>query len=325
MPYPPVEEIERIAAMTDPAARNLRITRAYHELSLAVAGEIPGGANWCTFAAWASRQAGQSIRREDLVKALASRLQKDPGMARMLHVIAMGRTQVLGAIDSVLRDIEPFRQSSEAVARGNLKVFAEIAPQFARFLNGESDDAAAPLLREAFANYRQARLATPGSARSEWMLLANLQIGFHEQTRLQPEIKEALDAVAGEPGQLGHRFLTRLFPVQFSPGISTLACRLVGERIMKLARQIITDRMMVLELPGAMLRLGHDLVSSFPEDLSHIANPELAGLLRLIDPTPDSTRESGALDWAAFSERIHFIADLFRTHHHKQELFTEPA
>jgi len=30
------------------------------------------GANWCTFATWASRQAGQTIRQEDLARTLAA-------------------------------------------------------------------------------------------------------------------------------------------------------------------------------------------------------------------------------------------------------------
>src|SRR6185503_14607571 len=55
-------------AISDSVLRNLRITQCYHELSLAVAERVAPGANWCTFATWASRQAGQTIRREDFVR-----------------------------------------------------------------------------------------------------------------------------------------------------------------------------------------------------------------------------------------------------------------
>lgn len=328
MPSPNVDELRGIAAMPDPAARNLRITHAYFQLSAATAERLPGGANWCTFAAWASRQAGQSIRREDLMVALTAGLQRDPAIGRILGVA--GRGELLSATGAVLREIEPFRQSSEAVGRGNLKVFEEIAPEFVRFLEAfpEAEDAESsrpPLLRDAFGNYRRAHHAESAKARAEWMLLANLQIGFHEQSRLQPEIEEALNAVAEEPGELGGRIFAKLLPGPLTGVILAQACRLIGGRIRTLARLILTDRLMTLDLPGGPLRLGRDLDAPFPPDLSHIDNQELAGLLRLIDPTPDSTRESAALDWADFSERIHFIADLFRTHHHKQELFSEPA
>jgi hypothetical protein len=43
-----------------------------------------------------------------------------------------------------------------------------------------------------------------------------------------------------------------------------------------------------------------------------------------IDPTPDSTRDSGASDWANFPERLHFIADLFRCYQESPDVFEPP-
>ncbi|MBL8168391.1 MAG: hypothetical protein JNJ50_09570, partial [Acidobacteria bacterium] len=45
---------------------------------------------------------------------------------------------------------------------------------------------------------------------------------------------------------------------------------------------------------------------------------------RRIDPTTDSLRDSGAVDWANLAERLHFIADLFRCFHEAPELFDPP-
>jgi len=55
-------EAEAIAQDAEPSVRNLRITLAYHELSAALAVTLTGAAERCTFATWASRQAGQTIR-----------------------------------------------------------------------------------------------------------------------------------------------------------------------------------------------------------------------------------------------------------------------
>ena len=63
---PTTAEVRAIAALADPVVRNLRITQCYHELAVAVAALTGPGANWCTVATWASGQAGQSIRKEDL-------------------------------------------------------------------------------------------------------------------------------------------------------------------------------------------------------------------------------------------------------------------
>ena len=65
-PPPSPDAVARISAMADPVARNRHITQAYHDLAMATARLLPGGANWCAVATWASRQAGQTIRREDL-------------------------------------------------------------------------------------------------------------------------------------------------------------------------------------------------------------------------------------------------------------------
>ena len=66
---PTVADVERIVALADPVVRNLQITQCYCELSRALAARTGGGpANWCTFATWASKQAGQTIRKEDLAR-----------------------------------------------------------------------------------------------------------------------------------------------------------------------------------------------------------------------------------------------------------------
>src|SRR3970282_2078948 len=56
----------------DPLIRNLQITQCYHELALVLAERTGLSANWCTFATWASRQAGQTIRKQDLARTLGN-------------------------------------------------------------------------------------------------------------------------------------------------------------------------------------------------------------------------------------------------------------
>ena len=63
---PTTAEVSAIATLADPVVRNLRITQCYHELAVVMSALTGPGANWCAVATWASRQAGQSIRKEDL-------------------------------------------------------------------------------------------------------------------------------------------------------------------------------------------------------------------------------------------------------------------
>ena len=72
--FPSETEVAQIARLADAALRNRQITEAYWRLSAEVARRISGYANWCTFATWASQQAGVTIRHEDLVSVLRERL-----------------------------------------------------------------------------------------------------------------------------------------------------------------------------------------------------------------------------------------------------------
>jgi hypothetical protein len=56
------------------------------------------------------------------------------------------------------------------------------------------------------------------------ILLANLQAGFHEQIRLQPEISEALDAPLRETAELKRRLLAVVLPD--SGSVTAIASRI---------------------------------------------------------------------------------------------------
>jgi len=366
---PTIAEADRIAAIGDPVIRNLQITQCYHELSAALAQRTGPGANWCTFATWASRQAGQTIRKEDLARALENALVTAPATTRAAgNVVAsaqrIGAKRDAGEIQEsvwdVLNPASAIDRASDAVGRGNHKVFAEIGHEFARFFSTCLHDAAFDAgtlarfcselrpgdppdgqryLRQAFTRYYQSFFESDAKARAELLLLANVEIGFHEQTRLQPEIAEALDAAFVDPRQFTRRLIKAIFPYRgWLARLRLFFMQLLGgptpfdaaidalvAAVRRQARLVITEHMMTLGLPGGVrLRLGDDLSAAFPPSLKHITNPDLRALLERVDPTPDSLRESGAVDWADLPERLHFIVDLFRCYHESRDLFEPP-
>jgi hypothetical protein len=73
-----------------------------------------------------------------------------------------------------------------------------------------------------------------------------------------------------------------------------------------------------------VLRLGRDLTGTFPQMLEQIDNARLREMLARIDVTPDSLKQSGAKDWANFTDRMHFIADFFRLYQEQRHLFDAP-
>jgi hypothetical protein len=365
MNHPSVDDIDRIAQLPDPIARNLQITQCYYEISRALRLLTGAHANWCTFATWASKQAGQTIRGEDLVRHFQDHFRGSPEIAAAVGGLAevvsrFGfRWQAPALVERILPLLNPtaaFARASDAVARGNRKVFEEIGREFARYLAAFADDVSFDadktssfcaglrpgdppegqrLLRDAFAAYCEARFHADADARSELTFFANLLAGFHEQTRLQPEIAEALDA-AIDSDQVKRSILQLLLP---SPWLRLRHSvgRLLGRKLpldeaidrllfeaRRQIRQVITRHLMTLHLSGEILHLGRDLQGSFPQPLGQIANGKLKELLARIDPTPDAVAESGARDWANFDDRMHFLTDFFRCYHGQSALFDAP-
>ncbi|HUD00051.1 MAG TPA: hypothetical protein VMR88_16285 [Candidatus Polarisedimenticolaceae bacterium] len=108
-----------------------------------------------------------------------------------------------------------------------------------------------------------------------------------------------------------------------TPYLDAALARLIGE-VKRLIRQVITDHLMMLHLDTEVLRLGRDLQGTFPQQLRQIRNPRLREMLERVDITLNSLDQTGAMDWAEFTDRMHFIADFFRVYQERPELFKTP-
>jgi hypothetical protein len=344
---PTVEEVKRIAAFADPEIRNLQITECYARLAAAMAQRTYPCANWCTFATWASKQAGATIRGEDMIEDLKRRLGQDRDLLHPVSsfwrwLLRNGLLRDDSPIGKAISDLHtPFaaiRLASAAVAEGNLKVFEEIALVFARYLAVCPPDAtvdspefatfadgleAGPpphgqdCLSSAFRNYQAQGAVEDRAQRAQMTVLANLQIGLHEQTRLQPQIVAAMESAAEG--------------IHTALGVSTrdhLVLRIRGKvfqgPMTDVSRLVITDAMMVLTLPGGALSLARNIVRPFPPDLAAISNPELTALVSRYMPSQPAAESCGATDWGVLEQRMRFISHLFRAYHEDPSLAQPP-
>ncbi len=356
-----VADVERITALSDPIVRNLQITQCYYELSLALAARTGSHANWCTFAVWASKQVGQTIRKEDLTRMLeqlwvtvsdvpAHPVSATPSFGTPLEGLANHRRRIREAVLAT----SSFERASQATARGNRRVFQEIAWEFARFLATVAEDTAFDTDRiagfcaalrpgdppdgqrylvQAFTSYYRAMFEHDPKVRAELLLLGNVAVGLHEQTRLQPEITDALNAPVTDPRELRRRLLEILLPdlgwrlasrIGLHDPVEVALSRLV-EQARLLGRVAVTEHITTFGLPGgAHLRLGRDLRAEFPAALAHLVDTELLALLEQVDPTPDSLRDTAVADWSVLPDRMHFIADMFRCFQQQQDLLSPP-
>ena len=113
MKPPTISDVDRIARIADPILRNLQITQCYYEISQSAAQWAGFSANWCTFATWASKQAGQTIRMEDLIRAFEERFYLSSEISSILEEIAGGLRRIGAKLENqvvkkaLLRAINP--------------------------------------------------------------------------------------------------------------------------------------------------------------------------------------------------------------------------
>lgn len=360
---PGVADIARIAAMGDRVLRNLEITHAYAGLSRAMRLRTGTAADWCTFATWASRQAGSTIRGEDLVDRLQRHLGRAGHLAAPLQSInrvllrrglLAPETRLGRVIRAVHTPFDAFERASEEVAAGNLKVFEEIGHEFARFVTtvpvearADSDEFLAfasqlrpgpppdgqDYLREAFIHYLEQRHDPDAASRAASTLLANLKIGLHEQTRLQPQIAAAMDAGLNTAHDLADRVLHVVIPSsrRWPQPLHRLAAALVGppaavlhRASIAITRQIVTEAMMVLAFPNGVLALGRNLEADVPLGLRKPSHPALVRFVAEHDPCGPEISECGADNWSDLGQRMHYILHLFRAYSEEPSLFASP-
>jgi len=337
--------------MPDPEQRNYCITQSYHDFSHALSRVLGDNrnANWSTFACWASKTAGESIRSEELPQVFRELFAAERRIEREMGWIFSALNALTGTDLNLIDDgARAAQEVSWQVGEGNLKVYAELGPLFARFIEAlesssietslssfidsldprDTEAGGQKLLRWAFTHYDQARLNQDAKAKAELMLLGNCLIGLHEQTRLQPNIQGAVDApvtgvlVDGIASQWPAKVAFTLFGFL---GITR-------ESLLRTAKteweKLVTRYAMDLALPGGKeIPLGGERVnwpSQIPPDLSDLENPKLIDLLKRFDPNIRVLRTDGADNWTNLDDRMGYIVELFRSSQQDRALFDEP-
>jgi hypothetical protein len=359
-------DIATISNLNEPVLRNLLITQRYSDLSRALANAIGGpDVNWATFATWASKTAGVSVRNEevppfvtDLVGEAEDEVMHPFGkmetlIDKIVPTTGFHASFLLGPVKETIGRV------STSISAGNLKVFAELAPIFVKFVEAMDSKTLAGaeraaafvegldpnptasggqgMLRLAFANYFAAAAEADPIEKARLMLLGNCQIGLHEQTRLQPEIEKAMDAPIDE---ILHEHVKTSLNTGAGKGVLD---RLVDaiERpfeelvdvVKDLWERIATRYMMTLALPGgATLPLGRNIPkdaaaqSFLPQPLQNITAPdELVKLLKQFDRARGATDVgSASVDWRVLPDRMNFIVNLFRSRQQNADLLGAP-
>ncbi len=327
VPMISAEECEAVVDNQHLVLRNLKVTEGYYRLSVGMTLLLGHqDANWLTYACSASKTVGSFIRGEL------------PLLSRVPALLASGIDKVTEHVPAwqlVTRRMQAAVVGvSELTSAGNIKVFAELGPIFARmiaayhdcevydrdeferFLDslglrpGPSEAGGQDSLRQALVHYHDAMFQPEPKRKSELILLANFEVGLHEQIRLQPNIEGAMNAPLRE-------------------GVTDVPLgTLLREPTMRAWRRFATKTMMRYRLPYGAVAVSGDLPllpsrQLWPDVLTNLELPELR-LVAQRYGTPPSKRWLASRDWANLDERMTFIFRLFRSRQKSLELFDPP-
>jgi hypothetical protein len=169
---------------------------------------------------------------------------------------------------------------------------------------------------------------TDSHSRAQLILLANCQIGLHEQTRLQEDIEGAMNAPVAEmiSDGVGRLLAIRLAFALLKPiGVTREEVR---AGIQEDWQRLATRLSMRLSLPGGrVLPLGGGDIpwpNRIPPALQRLTNPDLIALLARFDDDLARLRTRGAENWSRLSDRMGFICELFRAEQQSGGLFDPP-
>lgn len=347
-----------IAKKSDPALRNLLITQSYHDLAKGLSNALgQENTNWCHFACWASKTAGTYIRNEEI-----------PGMFRTMITKSKSYKATVEGLESHIQGIHPKLETigimelpstitadvSVQITLGNLKVYSELAPVFSMMIEkfnpsrkvdldslnsilvtlkeGDTASGGQQLLREAVSNYFRALSLNDPIEKAQLLLLANGQVGLHEQIRLQPYIKGSLDAPVADNIQELHQNLAASAHKSLKGRILSALDHMIhpmeGE-LQILWEKMATKVLMTLKVPGQTLHLGRPLPPPigkplYPMPLHKIQNQELKNILMAYNALNVGRQEVLARDWARLNQRMTYIFNLFRSRQQVPSMFNQP-
>jgi len=89
-------------------------------------------------------------------------------------------------------------------------------------------------------------------------------------------------------------------------------------------RDAVTEKLMVLAVPGAVLSLARGLDAPVPAALAGAPPAFLGTFVREYDPCPSGGTACGAADWCDLGQRMHYIVHLFRAYADAAPLFDPP-
>lgn len=330
-------QLERIRGMNQPIQAQLAMAQSYSALSREFALSVDQrNANYATISAWAALNSFEVLRNRELERFLndeldgsSSSLNKISGIARLiLHVFGLMKPVRAAALESIER-------ASLVIELSRKKVYDEIAPLLARFVNlldndgsgeglgeltsglqlGSAETGGQELIKQAFEAWSEGHHTSSPTSKAQLILLGNSLMTLYEQTRLQRHIKLALDlplqdvfADALRVRMLGLRTLLHGLVVRSTHN-------LIEDLKLKWER-LASRYAMKLSVPDAtLISLGDQRPVrplEFPVDLRDLNETRLVAMCQRFDANFGLNQQSSSNNWSDLRDRMGYLIEIMR-------------
>ena len=320
-----------------------------------VRGAEREGANWCTYATWASRQAGGTIRGEDLLEELGRKFGRG---GRLLHPIRTLWRRAAAPRPLPARDADraPDGRAAHAVRRvracerrrrarepegvrgdrarvralpprvparrGRLRCVPAVPRRTAAGRPARGSALPAPGVRAvraraARARPEGARWSSPSSRTSRSASTSRRASSRRSARRSTPRMRRRRIWAGARSRQSFLRQRAGGRPSGVRPPPSSASVAAGAQRgTSRLAREVITESLMVLVSPGTGAGARHAPGRRLPARRS--ASRRTRSLLEFLarfEPLPPAPDDCGARDWSDLHQRMHYIVHLFCAFH----------
>jgi len=344
--------IRQIYDIVDDSRRNYCITETYEELSARMRPLVGPSGSWVTFSTWSSRTIGYFIRG-DVDPLLEHRLQRLPRLVRpAVRPFAVWGNRLLSRVRK--------QAGPRLLARGNREIFADIAPEFVRFIDafagatGPDPDAWArhragisaepatdvfpaadlELMRDGFAAYYAARFETEPRRRAELVLLGNILLADYEQQRVDPIVRSALSLFPSrllnddpdDPELLTVRD-AKPWALQDKGRLRTWIDDTYAFLVTRFRMALVLPDGRDLARSSELIRVGLGLPEPGPEQslyaarLHTLRDSALIAAWNAHDRSDGARRGTRARRWTHLEDRMNCIVNVFRARQERAALF----
>ena len=269
----------------------------------------------------------------------------------LIKVSAVSRVllSALGVVSDVKEaGLEALRRAARAITFNRRKGYEELAPLLAQFLvimeteasnaavgeftdrlrGGSVEQGGYDVIKQAFSAWFESHQSSSPAAKAQLMLLGNCLFALYEQTRLERQIRQAIEAPVEQLFLEVLRLRLPRWKARLCIRLIRVCTKAFVQELSATWKNVATRYAMKLSVPRATdipLDDGNPpRPAQFPVDLRDITEPRLLAMSQRFDANFGINRGSDRNDWADLRDRMGYLIEVYRADQQDEQLLHDP-